>query len=386
VEVTPASVTLAAGLSSQPITVSLTGTRPPAGSYEGFIDVSGGGGPTLHLPYTYFVGSGTPDNVLAIIGGAFMGYPGDTGYRNAMRVTDAYGVPVTNAPTQFSVVKGGGKIETGSTATDAIGTAAWFVDIGPQLGDQIFEAKVGSLTQRFEGFARRPPSIAAGGIVNAASQRLGAGIAPGSYISIYGTDLATTTGQFATPYLPLAVASVSVSFDATNGSFPGRIHFVSPGQVNVFVPWELRGQTSARIKVIWTFDTNYWTGLVTVPVTTFSPGIFAITDGNGALIDANNPARRGGSIVIYANGLGPVDIQPATGEPTPNTLPLANSTTAPTVTIGSATGQFLFSGLTPGSIGLYQVNIGIPATAPTGTQTLTLSIGGQSVTANIPVQ
>jgi uncharacterized protein (TIGR03437 family) len=90
--------------------------------------------------------------------------------------------------------------------------------------------------------------------------------------------------------------------------------------------------------------------------------------------------------VIYANGLGPVDIQPATGEPTPNTLPLANSTTAPTVTIGSATGQFLFSGLTPGSIGLYQVNIGIPSTAPTGTQTLTLSIGGQSVTASIPVQ
>ena len=47
----------------------------------------------------YFVGSGVPDNVLAIIGGTFMGYPGDTGYRNAMRVTDAYGVPVVNAPT-----------------------------------------------------------------------------------------------------------------------------------------------------------------------------------------------------------------------------------------------------------------------------------------------
>ena len=49
-------------------------------------------------------------------------------------------------------------------------------------------------------------------------------------------------------------------------------------------------------------------------------------------------------------------------------------------------GQLIFSGLTPGSIGLYQVNIGIPATAPTGTQTLTLTVGGQSTTMSIPVQ
>jgi uncharacterized protein (TIGR03437 family) len=292
--------------------------------------------------------------------------------------------PVVNAPTTFSVQKGGGKIEGGSTATDAIGTAAWIVDIGPQLGDQIFVAKVGGLTQQFEGFARREPIIGANGIVNAASQRLGAGIAPGSYISIYGTDLATTSGVFASPYLPLSLASVSVSFDSANGSFPGRIHFVSPGQVNVFVPWELQGQTSTKIKVIWTFDTNYWTGLVTVPVSPYSPGIFAVTDAAGALVNAANPAKRGGSIVIYANGLGPVDIQPATGEP--SSASLSSSKASPTVTIGSATGQLIFSGLTPASIGLYQVNIGIPATAPSGTQTLTLTIGGQSTTMSIPVQ
>ena len=384
VQVTPASVTLAPGASNQQITVSLTGTRPGPGSYEGFIDVTGAG-PTLHMPYTYFVGSGVPDNVLAIIGGTFLGYPGDTGYRAAMRVTDPYGVPVTNAPTTFAVQTGGGKIEGGSTSTDAIGTAAWFVDIGPQLGDQIFVAKVGGLTQSFEGFARREPIIGSGGVVNAASQKLGNGIAPGSYISIYGTDLATTSGVFATPYLPLSVASVSVSFDAANGSWPGRIHFVSPGQVNVFVPWELQGQTSAQMKVIWTFDTNYWTGLVTVPVSSYSPGIFAVTDAAGARIDAGNPAKRGGSIVIYANGLGAVDPQPATGDPTPSTTPLANTKTNPTVTIGSTAGQVLFSGLTPGLVGLYQVNVSIPAGASAGSQTLTLSIGGQSVTLSIPV-
>jgi len=42
--------------------------------------------------------------------------------------------------------------------------------------------------------------------------------------------------------------------------------------------------------------------------------------------------------------------------------------------------------LTPGSVGLYQVNVAIPADAPTGTQVLKLSIGGLDTTANIVVQ
>ncbi len=117
VQVTPSSVNLAPGATAT-VTVALTGTAPAAGAYEGFVDVTGAG-PTLHLPYTYFVGSGTPANVMAIIGGGFLGYPNDTGWRLAMRVTDSFGVPVTNYPTTFSEQSGGGKIETGSMSTDA---------------------------------------------------------------------------------------------------------------------------------------------------------------------------------------------------------------------------------------------------------------------------
>jgi len=46
----------------------------------------------------------------------------------------------------------------------------------------------------------------------------------------------------------------------------------------------------------------------------------------------------------------------------------------------------IFSGLTPGIVGLYQVNVSVPADAPTGTQALTLSIGGKSATVNVVVQ
>jgi uncharacterized protein (TIGR03437 family) len=45
-----------------------------------------------------------------------------------------------------------------------------------------------------------------------------------------------------------------------------------------------------------------------------------------------------------------------------------------------------FSGLTPGIVALYQVNVAIPADAPTGPQPLKLSIGGQDATVNVVVQ
>ena len=48
-----------------------------------------------------------------------------------------------------------------------------------------------------------------------------------------------------------------------------------------------------------------WTGGITVPLATFSPGIFAVTDAAGNVVNSGNPAKRGAGIVIYANGLGP---------------------------------------------------------------------------------
>jgi uncharacterized protein (TIGR03437 family) len=89
--------------------------------------------------------------------------------------------------------------------------------------------------------------------------------------------------------------------------------------------------------------------------------------------------------VIYANGLGPVDAAQSSGDPASATA-LTRTNTAPTVTLGGSPATLLFSGLTPGSVGLYQVNVAVPSSAPTGTQPLKLSIGGQDATVNVAVQ
>jgi minor extracellular serine protease Vpr len=387
VTVSQDSVSLAAGASSQAITVSLNGSRPVIGSYEGFIDVRGGGGPDLHLPYFYVVGIGVPNDIFPMQNGSFTGIPNDFGWRLAFRVVDPYGVPVANTPVTFKIVSGGGKFNSagGDKTTDALGNAAVFVDLGPQQGDQIFTGSVLGLTQEFDGFVRRLPAIKSGGVVNAAPPyQVGQGLQPGSYISIFGSDLSDTTLVESTSSLPVSLAQVSVSFDGAGKSIPGRFHFVSPGQINVQIPWEFQGQSSVQMKV--TLYGYIWGALYTVPLAAYSPGIFAVTDGvNNAVISAANPVKRGGSIVIYANGLGPLSTAQSSGEPASST-DFVRTNATPTVTIGGSTGGIIFSGLTPGLVGLYQVNVSIPTDAPTGTQPLKLSIGGQDTTVSLVVQ
>ncbi len=385
VTVSQSSLTLTAGQSQQ-ISLSLTGNKPAAGAYEGFVDVKGAG-PDLHLPYFYVVGSGVPYDIFPMQNGSFLGVPNDVGYLLLFRVADQYGVPVTNTPVSFQILAGGGKFNSagGDKTTDALGTAGVYVDLGPQQGDQTFSGTAGGLTQRFEGFARRLPAIKSNGVVNAAPPyQVGPGLAAGSYISIFGSDLADATLVESTQSLPVSLAMASVSFDGGGKSLPGHIHFVSPQQINVQIPWEFQGLSSVQMKV--TLYGYLWGNLYTVPLTTYSPGIFAVTDGvNNAVISASNPVKRGGSIVIYANGLGPLGSPQASGEPA-STTQLVGTTAAPTVTIGGSPGGIIFSGLTPGSVALYQVNVSIPTDAPTGTQTLKLSIGGQDTTASLVVQ
>jgi minor extracellular serine protease Vpr len=384
VTVSQSSVNLPVG-GHQDITVSLTGSRPAPGSYEGFLDVKGAG-PDLHLPYLYVVGDGVPYDIFPLHNGSFAGIPNDFGYRLSFRTVDQYGVPVANFPISFHILAGGGKFNSagGDNLTGLQGNASVFVDLGPR-GGQVFTGIAGGLTQRFEGALYNLPAINSSGVVNAAPPyQVGQGLAPGSYISIFGSDLSGTTRVESTKSLPLSLGHVAVSFDGGGKSLPGRFHFVSPGQINVQIPWEFQGQSSVKVKVTYYLLPS---NVYTVPLATYSPGIFAVTDGsnNPLPISAANPAKRGGSIVIYANGLGPVDNPQSSGDPA-SASPLARTQATPAVTLGGGPTGFLFSGLTPGTVGLYQVNVSIPADAPTGTQALKLSIGGQDTTVNLVVQ
>ena len=60
-----------------------------------------------------------------------------------------------------------------------------------------------------------------------------------------------------------------------------------------------------------------------------------------------NPAKAGEFVTFYANGLGPVNNQPASGDPAPGGPNLATTKNTATLTIGGKSVQVLFSGLAP---------------------------------------
>jgi uncharacterized protein (TIGR03437 family) len=379
VSVSPSSLTLAPGQQSS-VTVGIAGSQVSPGAYEGSIAITGAG-PALHAPYQYLVGSGVASDIYSLSNGSFVGGPGDTGWLLTFRLIDQFGTPVTNAPITWNVTAGGGTFTFVDPQTDVFGVGAARASLGPNTGPQTFTASAGGLTIEFDGSARNYPDIPANAVVNAATNLAGQGMAPGSYIAIYGTDLSDAIAASNTASLPIALSNVSVSFDGGGLSLPGHVYYVSPGQVNAQIPWEFQGQSSVQMKVtVYGYMNSY---IYNVPLTTYSPGIFAVVDFQTG---AANTAKRGDTLVIYANGLGPVSTTPASGEPTP-AQPLPQTGVQPSVTIGGTAAQVIFSGLTPGSVGLYQVNATIPPNAPTGTQPLVLSIGGlASQTVNLTVQ
>jgi len=99
------------------------------------------------------------------------------------------------------------------------------------------------------------------------------------------------------------------------------------------------------------------------------------------VINAANPATTGQFVQFFANGLGPVTNQPASGDPA-LASPLSWTTTTPEVTIGGQPATVTFSGLAPGFAGLYQINVIIPPGLGAGPQPITVKIGGATSKAS----
>ncbi len=376
------SLTLGAGQSGA-VSLTLSAPLPAPGAYQGSLSVAGGA-VALEIPYLYTVASGIPYNLVPLVGNNDDGTVGQPTSQGSviLQLTDRYGAPVPNAPVTWTVVSGGGSLQFADATTDAYGLAGAEPILGATPGLNDYFAVVGGLATDFTATGIAQPVISPNGVVDAASFVSGRAVAPGSYVAIFGANLAPAVQLETTLNLPVSIGPVSVSFDTPTTSAPGHLEFVAPGQVNVQIPWELQGQTSAQIKVSVQDSSG---ALYTLPLASYAPGIFAIVDENGQLITATNPALQGHNIVIYCNGLGPVTNQPASGDPSPSS-PLAMTVATPTVTIGGHTANLLFSGLTPTAVGLYQLNVTVPATG-SGNMAVAISVGGvSSRQSNIVIQ
>ena len=226
------------------------------------------------------------------------------------------------------------------------------------------------------------PALNPGGVVNAASYAYP--IAPGSIAAAFGDLLVASASTGGSSPLLTSLSGLSLQFgDATEAP----LFFASTGQVNFQVPWELAGQTQTTIAAAFNGQIG---AAQTLSLAPFAPGIFSMSsqgNGQGAILDASyhlvdssNPATAGSSVLIFCTGLGAVTNQPPTGSPAGDT-PFSETAIMPTVTIGGAPAQVTFSGLAPGYVGLYQMNVQVPA-GLTATNAAPVVISGAGVTSN----
>jgi uncharacterized protein (TIGR03437 family) len=215
----------------------------------------------------------------------------------------------------------------------------------------------------------------------------GVPIAPGSIVQIYGSGLAAQTIAGSTLPLLTNLGGTSVII----GGIEAPLYFVSPGQVNAQVPFELTAGQTYEVIV----NAN---GALTTPQTIQSaavtPGIAEYPSGyaiaqhvaDSSLITDASPAKPGEYVVVYLAGMGPTTVPVASGAVSP-TDPLAQTTDAPTITLNSeAVTVIAFSGLTPTLAGLYQIDLQVPADAPNGDLTLVVNQPGfQGASVILPV-
>ena len=200
-------------------------------------------------------------------------------------------------------------------------------------------------------------------------------MSPGSVVSVFGQGLATVTTAATTLPLPTDLGGLTLVFDNETAA---PEFFVSPGQANAFVPWELLGATSATLEAR---RGDLASNRLTVELVPVAPGVFTLDqsgDGPAAvLMGAAVPqtVRSGDIISLFATGFGDVTNRPPSGA-VPPAPPLSEVLGEVAVAIGGVEARVLFAGLAPGFVGLYQINLEILGDLPNGEVDVVVTVDG----------
>ena len=191
--------------------------------------------------------------------------------------------------------------------------------------------------------------------------------APGVLMTVFGTGLSPVTRSANALPLPLDIAGVS----ATVNGVSAPLYYVSPGQVNVQVPYE----TGTGLAILGV-NNNGQVASFPFTVAPAAPGLFTAPDGT---LSPSGSARQGQAAVAFITGDGDTTTFLITGASPPSgtaTVRLPQTRLPVTVTVGGLSATVAFAGTPPGLAGVSQVNFTVPAATPLGFQPVVISVGG----------
>ena len=220
------------------------------------------------------------------------------------------------------------------------------------------------------------PVISTVSVVGQAA-RQAAPIAPGALVDLSGANLGGS-GQSSGAPLPRSLGSTFVAVEGVRAP----LVMTSAGQIEAQIPGDLPA-TSASIVVSVGGDMS---NTFSATVQAAAPSILAVTHAaTGLAVSADNPLTPGEVVTAYMIGLGAVTADLAIGAAAPRDSLIGTAAT-PQVVLGGTALDVLFSGLAPGYVGLYQVNIAVPQVLPpVPSANLTVTCGGQSASAALAI-
>ena len=211
-------------------------------------------------------------------------------------------------------------------------------------------------------------------------------IAPNTWVTIKGASLAPAgdsriwqASDFVGNQMPTQLDGVGV---AMNGE-SAYVYYISPAQINVLTPPDLAAGP-VQVQVTTSAGTS---ASFTAQAQQVSPSFFifgggpyvAATHLDGTLIGPTSlypgqstPAKAGETIIVYANGFGPVSPPVVKGSSSQS----GSLTPLPNITIGGAPATVQFAGLI--SPGLFQFNVVVPASATAGDNAVAATYNGAS--------
>jgi uncharacterized protein (TIGR03437 family) len=221
-------------------------------------------------------------------------------------------------------------------------------------------------------------------VVNSATFQSGVPVASGGLAALFGKEMATTEETTTGAPWPTSLAQREV---VINDEIRSPLQYLSSTQVNFQIPSSAPlGLDRIAVRLS---DTGELVAGGTLAISASSPGLFTSTQNgtgqaaavnqDGRINTAANPAAKGSVIVLYGTGQGQVSPPVPDAMAAPSS-PLSSTVTVPTtdgracvtsqpamcVAIGSTFGEVQYSGLTPGYVGLWQINVKIPADSPVG--------------------
>ncbi|PWU01348.1 MAG: hypothetical protein C5B51_22810 [Terriglobia bacterium] len=271
-----------------------------------------------------------------------------------VRLTDSNGLRYPGARIT-ATPSAGGSVDPPAIATDSQGLAVFRWTPGPgavnELRLAVENAPAVSLTVR---------AGAAVAVITAVQNGASFqdGIASGALETIRGANLASGRTAAAGFPWPDTLAGVRVLLNGV--ALP--LLYASDSQINFYVPQ----QAALGNSILTVTSDSGAQATARVTVNPVQPGIFAggVLRAGTTQSAAANPVHAGDALEIYCTGLGVT--RDANG------MQLTVST--PIVFISGVAAPILYSGLVPGLVGLYQVNVRVPAGIAPGSQPVSISV------------